>query len=88
MDEVTKVLEYSLTKYFNGLSQKGYVSYNSVFNLILLSFLDKLLSDFKDYIEQQDYDIIIKTIQQLEQKECTIDYSKCTDTFFMKDNVY
>lgn len=88
MDEVTKVLEQSLTKYFNDLSQKGYVSYNSVFNLILLSFLDKLLSDFKDYIEQQDYDIIIKTIQQLEQKECTIDYSKCTDTFFMKDNVY
>lgn len=88
MDEVTKVLEIALTKYFNNLSQKGYVSYNSVFNLILLSFLDKLLLDFKDYIEQQDYDIIIKTVQQLEQKECTIDYSKCTDTFFMKDNVY
>ena len=88
MDEVTKVLEKALTKYFNNLAQKGYVSYNSVLNLTLLSFLDKLLSDFKDYIEQQDYDIIIKTVQQLEQKECTIDYSKCTDTFFMKDNVY
>lgn len=85
MDEVTKVLEIALTRYFNNLSQRGYTSYNSVFNLVLLAFLDKLLSDFKDYISSNDYNIIIKTIQQLEQKECMIDYSKCTDTFFMKE---
>lgn len=74
MDGITKITEESLTRYFKALSQKGYMPYNSVFNLLLVLFLDELLTNFSDFITENDYNIIIKNLYKLASNECLISY--------------
>ena len=46
MDDLIKVASESLDNYFDALSKYGYKSYDSVYRILALLFLEDLLSNF------------------------------------------
>lgn len=56
MDNISKITEVALTKYFNELTVLGYKNYTDVNRLILLTFIEELLTGaFSLYINERDY---------------------------------
>ena len=88
MDNITKIAEESLIRYFKALSQKGYMPYNSVFNLLLVLFLDELLTNFSDFVVEDDYNIIIRNLYKLADKECLISYPSFKEYDELIRNIY
>ena len=75
MDKVTKVAVDSIRGYYNSLSTFGYSNYVNVGNLLILTFLEELLDcDSQQYIDEQDYNNIIRALYNLTGNACNIDY--------------
>lgn len=73
MDNITKITEKTLTKYFNVLSKLGYKSYNDVNKLLVLSFIEELLtSELSFFITEGDYRSITNAVYCLMGNNCLI----------------
>lgn len=64
----------ALNNYFSLLSHTGYKSYSEVYKLLVLSFIEEMISgDMKEYITEEDYKYISSTIECL-YGSCMIPY--------------
>lgn len=72
--EITNISKEALTRYFNILSTLGYKNYKEVDKLIVLLFIEELLtSELSYFINEQDYKTISNIIACLEGSSCMID---------------
>ena len=54
-----EVLYNSLSRYFERLGRAGYVPYNNVYKLLILSFIREIVdNDYRGYITKDDYPYI------------------------------
>lgn len=84
MDAVTNILYEALNRYFHTLSVLGYKSYNDVNKLLVLSFIEEILTGEMSYfISEDDLKILSNTLNYLQGSTCLIDY-KC---HINKDNI-
>lgn len=73
METTLKTLD-SINKYFDILSKTGYVNYSVVDKLLVMSFVDALLtSPLAEFISEEDRGIILKKIEYL-YRECLISH--------------
>lgn len=64
----------ALNNYFSLLSHTGYKSYNEVYKLLVLSFIEEMISgNMKEYITEEDYKYISSTMECL-YGSCMIPY--------------
>ena len=70
MEDFNLITIDTLNKYFDILSKTGYVKSKEVNKVIILTFLSRLLNDFYEYITEEDYNDIIKSIYCL--SDCLI----------------
>ena len=70
MEDFNLITIDTLNKYFDILSKAGYVKSKEVNKVIILTFLSRLLNDFYEYITEEDYNDIIKSIYCL--SDCLI----------------
>ena len=70
MEDFNLITIDTLNKYFDILSKTGYVKSKEVNKVIILTFLSRLLNDFSEYITEEDYNDIIKSIYCL--SDCLI----------------
>ena len=62
MEDFNLITVDTLNKYFDILSKAGYVKNKEVNKVIILTFLSRLLNDFYEYITEEDYNDIIKSV--------------------------
>lgn len=73
MEEVTKISEEAINRYFTTLSQFGYRKYSDVNKLIALLFIEEILKfDFSTFITEEDYKDIINALYCLSGNTCLI----------------
>ena len=70
MEDFNLITIDTLNNYFDILSKTGYVKSKEVNKVIILTFLSRLLNDFYEYITEEDYNDIIKSIYCL--SDCLI----------------
>lgn len=71
--EITNITLDSIIKYFNIVSKVGYKSYEDVYKVIILLFIEELLtSDFSYFINEEDYKTICNSINCLLGSSCLI----------------
>ena len=70
MEDFNLITVDTLNKYFDILSKAGYVKNKEVNKVIILIFLSRLLNDFSEYITEEDYNDIIKSVYCL--SDCLI----------------
>ena len=70
MEDFNLITIDTLNKYFDILSKAGYVKNKEINKVIILTFLSRLLNDFYEYITEEDYNDIIKSIYCL--NDCLI----------------
>ena len=70
MDDFNLIPVDALNKYFDIFSKAGYVKNKEVNKVIILTFLSRLLNDFSEYITEEDYNDIIKSVYCL--SDCLI----------------
>nr|DAG91959.1 MAG TPA: hypothetical protein [Crassvirales sp.] len=74
MDDITNIAEEALKRYFNALSKLGYKNYNDVSKLLVLLFIEELLtSEFSFYITESDYKSITNALYCIMGNNCLID---------------
>lgn len=74
MDNVTNIANEALRRYFNALSKLGYKDYNDVAKLLVLLFIEELLtSEFSFYVTEEDYRSITNTLYCIMGNNCLID---------------
>ena len=77
MEQLTKITEEALNRYFIALSQFGYQKDSEVGSLLVLLFTeDTILNDFSEFITDSDYNIILQTLQCLYGSNCMIEFPK------------
>ena len=70
-----EVLYNSLSRYFGRLGQAGYVPYNSVYKLLVLSFIREIVdNDYRGYITKEDYSYIEEALDCLFGTSCLTPY--------------
>ena len=74
MEDFNLITVDTLNKYFDILSKAGYVKSKEVNKVIILTFLSRLLNDFSEYITEEDYNDIIKSVYCL--SDCLIRLAK------------
>lgn len=75
MDNLSNVLERALTTYFNVLSSTGYVCYNDVNKLLLLSLIEELTSGpMFAFIDDKDYNSMNNALYCIFGTSCLIPY--------------
>ena len=82
MEDFNLITVDTLNKYFDILSKAGYVKNKEVNKVIILTFLSRLLNDFSEYITEEDYNDIIKSVYCL--SDCLIRLPKYN---IFKDNL-
>ena len=70
MEDFNLITIDTLNKYFDILSKSGYVKSKEVNKVIILTFLSRLLNDFSEYITEENYNDIIKSVYCL--SDCLI----------------
>lgn len=70
MEDFNLITIDTLNKYFDILSKTGYVKNKEVNKVIILTFLSRLLNNFSEYITEEDYNDIIKSVYCL--SDCLI----------------
>lgn len=70
MEDFNLITIDTLNKYFDILSKTGYVKNKEINKVIILIFLSRLLNDFSEYITEEDYNDIIKSVYCL--SDCLI----------------
>lgn len=75
MDSVNNVLHDSYQSYFNVLSKVGYVNYDRVSQLLILTFIQELLTgDLGIHISEEDYRTISRVLTCIYGSSCLISY--------------
>lgn len=75
MDNLSNVLERALATYFNVLSSTGYVCYNDVNKLLLLSLIEELTSGpMSAFIDDKDYNSMNNALYCIFGTSCLIPY--------------
>lgn len=91
MDNITNVTSDALKNYFNTLSKLGYKNYNDVSKLIVLLFIEELLtSELSSYVTENDYRSIINASYCIMSNNCLINFPSYTtwDSLFHNDPNY
>lgn len=91
MEEILKISEEALNRYFITLSQFGYRKYSDVDRLLVLLFLEKTLShDFLGFITEEDYKVITDSLYCLAGSNCMINFPTFAnfDSLIHKSKVY
>lgn len=74
MDNITNIANEAIKRYFNALYKLGYKNYNDVAKLLVLLFIEELLtSEFSFYITEEDYKSITNVIYCIMGNNCLID---------------
>lgn len=73
-DQITKLSQVALERYFKVLSQFGYKSYSEIKKLLTLLFIQNFLQLYWQYITEEDYDQINKVLEYLYGSTCLIPY--------------
>lgn len=69
------LLKDSLSRYFNSLSNSGYINHEEVDKLLILTFIQELLdSDCREFITADEYLNIHKALYCLCGQTCLISY--------------
>lgn len=75
MDNLSNVLERALATYFNVLSSTGYVCYNDVNKLLLLSLIEELTSGpMSAFIDDKDHNSMNNALYCIFGTSCLIPY--------------
>ena len=75
VDVLTNISFEAIYRYFHTLSVLGYKSYEDVYKLILLLYLEELLTgEMSYYINEEDLRIITEALTCLYGSTCLIDY--------------
>ena len=82
MEDFNLITIDTLNKYFDILSKAGYVKNKEVNKVIILTFLSRLLNDFSEYITEEDYNDIIKSVYCL--SDCLIRLPKYNDGLMLR----
>lgn len=79
MDNVTNIANEALRRYFNALSKLGYKDYGDVAKLLVLLFIEELLtSEFSFYVTEEDYRSITNALYCIMGNNCLIDLPSYT----------
>ena len=70
MEDFNLITVDTLNKYFDILSKAAYIKNQEVNKVIIPTFLSRLLNDFSEYITEEDYNDIIKSVYCL--SDCLI----------------
>lgn len=73
--EITNLSYEALHRYFTRLSQSGYMKYSNVDSLIVLLYIQELVSNYDLDIDEQA--IIDKALACLQGSSCLIPYTGC-----------
>ena len=82
MEDFNLITVDTLNKYFDILSKAGYVKNKEVNKVIILTFLSRLLNDFSEYITEEDYNDIIKSVYCF--SDCLIRLPKYNDGLMLR----
>ena len=74
MERFDKIVNESLDGYFEALKKSGYLPDTTVFQLLLLMFINKILRDYHGFINEADYQVIIKKLTCLQDSSCVVPY--------------
>lgn len=75
MDKITSLSVASINNYFHTLSVLGYKNYNSVNKLLVLLFIEELLTgELSLFINKEDYKIITNFLYCLYGSDCMIGF--------------
>lgn len=91
MTNITNVANESLSRYFNALSKLGYKNHDDVTKLLVLLFIEELLtSELSLYVTENDYGSIINALYCIMGNNCLIDLPSYTtwDSFFHDNSEY
>lgn len=91
MEELTKIAEEALNRYFIALSQFGYKKDSEVESLLVLLFIeDTVLDEFSEFVTEDDYNIILQALECLYGSNCMIDLPKYAnyDSLIHKSNIH
>lgn len=91
MDNVTNIANESLSRYFNTLSKLGYKNYDDVTKLLVLLFIEELLtSELSLYVTESDYRSITNALYCIMGNNCLINLPSYTtwDSLFHDNSKY
>ena len=74
MDELYNITFQALNRYFTVLEKTGYIKDKDTNKVLLLTFLSEFLQDYKDYITEEDYNLISRIIQCMSGSSCLVPY--------------
>lgn len=67
----------SIKNYYKVLKSNGFLEYNQVYQLLLLSFIEDLFQDdLSWYITEEDYAVLTNIITCISKNSCLVPYSK------------
>lgn len=80
MDNLTSITKNAIDNYFVTVAKTGYVNYNIVGKILIVSFIEELLDNFdlSYYIDEDDYKVISNTLYCL-YDNCSISYPEYND---------
>ncbi len=73
--DITNLSYEALHRYFTRLSQSGYMKYSNVDSLLVLLYIQEIVSNYDLGIEEQV--IVDKALACLQGGSCTIPYTGC-----------
>lgn len=80
MINITIKTHEAFTRYFNILSKLGYMNYSDVNKLLVISFIEELLTgDLSSFIDEKDYRSIINVIYCISNNTCLLDLPSCNN---------
>ena len=75
--DINELTLISIKNYYKVLKSKGFLDYNQVYQLLLLSFIDDLFQDdFSCYITEEDYAMLTNIITCISKNSCIVPHSK------------
>ena len=74
--DINELTLISIKNYYKVLKSSGFLSYNQVYQLLLLSFIDDLFQDdFSWYITEEDYTLLTSVVDCLSKGTCIIPFN-------------
>lgn len=74
MDELYNITFQALNRYYTVLEKTGYIKDKDTNKVLLLTFLSEFIQDYKDYITEEDYNLISRIIQCASRSSCLVPY--------------
>lgn len=79
MDELTKLAEESIVKYFSNLALFGYKDYDSVYHLVTLMLIEELINgELSIYVDKEDYKTIMNALYCICGNNCIVGFPEYT----------